>query len=81
MCKRVLENETITLPEGGSVPPSFPAPSVLAAWMEKIKLVGYGVDTLVLNAFYTDEGGYDLDESLLPVNSPVNLGFSMLHRP
>ena len=45
------------------------------------KIVNVGVDTLMLNAFYTDERGYDLDESLLPVNSPVNLGFSMLHRP
>jgi hypothetical protein len=36
--------------------------------MEKAKLVNVGVDTLVLNAFYTDERGrpvkYDLEESL-----------------
>ena len=49
--------------------------------MVQAKIVNVGVDTLMLNAFYTDERGYDLDESLLPVNSPVNLGFSTLHRP
>ncbi|GCE05598.1 hypothetical protein [Dictyobacter aurantiacus] len=67
MCKRSFESPGVVL-EGGSVPPSLPFLSSSDALFEKIKLVGYGVDTLVLNVRYADEHYQpvqrELDETL-----------------
>ena len=62
MCRYSFE-ERVPLVEGGSNPPSF-----FDALMEKIKLVGYGVDTLILNVRYADSAlepiQKELDEDL-----------------
>src|SRR6476469_8583972 len=54
--------------EGGLRPPSISFLSTFDALIDKIKLVGYGVDTLVLNVRYADESfnrvQRELDESL-----------------
>jgi hypothetical protein len=48
----------------GIVPPDVPVSTSFDAWMDKIKLVGYGVDTLVLNVRYADENLQPIQKEL-----------------
>src|SRR6185437_13902782 len=67
MCRYSFENTTPDH-EGGLTPPSLSFVSFFDAWIDKIKLVGYGVDTLVVNVRYADETFQpiqkELDETL-----------------
>ncbi len=54
MCRRSFET-VVTSSEGGSTSHSLSFASAFDALIENIKLVGYGVDTLILNVRYADE--------------------------
>ncbi len=67
MCRQPFAVQ-VASSEGGHVSPSFSFVLAFDALIEKIKLVGYGVDTLVLNVRYADEAFQptqkELDEAL-----------------
>jgi hypothetical protein len=67
MCRYSFEQNTLDH-EGGLTPRSLSFVSFFDALIDQIKLVGYGVDTLVVNVRYTDETlqpvQKELDETL-----------------
>ena len=67
MCKYSCES-LVPGVEGGILPPSLSPVSFFDGLIDKIKLVGYGVDTLVLNVRYA---GDDLQPVQLPLDETL----------
>ncbi|GCE17946.1 hypothetical protein [Dictyobacter kobayashii] len=63
MCRRSFESSD-SLNEGGPVPPSLSFLSVFDALIDKVKVVGYGVDTLIVNIRYSDDSYQPLQKEL-----------------
>src|SRR5579859_2870067 len=61
MCRRTIEDDR---QEGERAPFSDAFLSVFDAWIDKIKLVGFGVDTLAVNVRYTDTSFQPIQQEL-----------------